>query len=56
MRTAHLLTVSRSIASWGDLPNPPDVDPPHACRTPLDADPLPLVMWPVMHGGKPPPL
>ena len=68
MRTVRLLTVSHSIpcilGGGGGLPNPSrcrphwmqtllDADPP-GCRSPLDADPL--VMWPVMHAGKPTPL
>ena len=52
MRTARLLTVSRNIPcnSGGGLPNPL---PP--MQTPLVAD-THLIMWPVMHAGKPPPL
>ena len=70
MHTAPSLTVSRNI--WGEVcaapldadppgcrpPSPrcrpPGCRPPSRMKTTLDADPL--VMWPVMHTGKPPPL
>ena len=70
MRTARLLTISHSNPCMGGGGSGPlcrqtqgrtaqlplDVDP-HMQTTP-DADPLdadPLVMWPVMHTGKPTP-
>ena len=47
MRTARLLTVSRSIRLGGrcrgvagGLPNPPDADPPGCIPLPPDAEPL----------------
>ena len=52
MRTARLLTVSRSIpcnSGGGRLPNPLP-----RMQTPLVAD-THLIMWPVMHAGKPTP-
>ena len=67
MRTARLLTVPRSIPCiGGGLPNPrpleadpsQDADPPPQIQIPPESDPLdagPLVMWPVMHDGKPTP-
>ena len=52
MCTARLLAVSCS-AHGGSAQSPPQM------QTLPDADPLwmqnPLVMWPVVHAGKPPP-
>ena len=58
MRTARLLTVSHCmscISGWAGSVQPPllDADPPPDADHPLDADPL--VMWPVLHAGKPTP-
>ena len=41
-------------SSWMQISSPPGCRPSR-CKPPhdLDADPLPLVMWPVMHAGKP---
>ena len=56
MRSARLLTVSRSSQVGGEVgasAQPPGCRPPHP-----EADPpgqSPLVMWPVMHVGKPTP-
>ena len=57
MYTSGSLTVSRGIWVWGVCPTPLGFRPPplprcrpHGC-SPVDADPL--VMWPVVHAGKP---
>ena len=54
MRTARLLTISWSIPCiLGDMNNPAPPPLPQMQTPSLDADPL--VMWPVMHAGKPTP-